>query len=231
MSTSLPQPQPHASEGGRPAKQDGAARKRGRPRDARADVAILDATRQILAQEGWDALTIERVASDAGVARTTVYRRYPTREELAVAAVATLFPDDIDDLVLPPVTPLSTPLAGSRTLAAVRQFAFLLEQPMASASFPAVIAAAQSNPRLREALDDTIITPMRARIHRMMQEGVNAGFAPPAVATEEWSDLIFDLVAGAMVHRLLVRQQPITEEFQVEMAKLIRAMATGALPH
>ena len=68
------------------------ARGRGRPRNAEADTAILSATRALLAERGWADLTIAEVAARAGVAKTTIYRRWPTKPEL-VAAVTRAFHD------------------------------------------------------------------------------------------------------------------------------------------
>lgn len=59
----------------------------GRPRSARAEQAILDATLALLAEVGIEALSIEGVAARAGVGKTTIYRRWASKEELIVAAV------------------------------------------------------------------------------------------------------------------------------------------------
>jgi AcrR family transcriptional regulator len=64
-----------------------AAQARGRPRDSGRDVAILDATLGLLAEVGYDQLSIESVAARAGVSRTTVYRRYADKAALVTAAV------------------------------------------------------------------------------------------------------------------------------------------------
>ena len=60
---------------------------RGRPRDVARDAAILDATSQLLVEVGYDLLSIEAVAARAGVGKTTIYRRYPTKAALVTAAV------------------------------------------------------------------------------------------------------------------------------------------------
>src|SRR5262245_25853189 len=61
---------------------------RGRPRDAAADHRILAATFRQLVAVGYAGLSVEAVASDAGVAKTTIYRRYPTKRDLAIAALS-----------------------------------------------------------------------------------------------------------------------------------------------
>ena len=59
----------------------------GRPRSAAADQAILDTTLRLLASQGYDAMSIEGVAAAAGVGKTTIYRRYPNKRDLVVAAL------------------------------------------------------------------------------------------------------------------------------------------------
>ena len=59
----------------------------GRPRDARHDQAILAATLEILQEQGYGGLTIEGVAARAGVGRPTIYRRWPSKPALVVAAL------------------------------------------------------------------------------------------------------------------------------------------------
>lgn len=60
----------------------------GRPRDNAADEAVLQATIERLAREGYHRMSIDDVARDAGVSRPTVYRRWPSKEKLVIAAVA-----------------------------------------------------------------------------------------------------------------------------------------------
>jgi AcrR family transcriptional regulator len=60
---------------------------RGRPRDVGRDLAILDATLKLLVEVGYDQLSIESVAVEAGVGKPTVYRRYAGKAELVAAAV------------------------------------------------------------------------------------------------------------------------------------------------
>jgi AcrR family transcriptional regulator len=61
---------------------------RGRPRSPQADRAIFDATRRLLEEVGYQRLTIEGVAAEAGVAKTTIYRRYPHKAHLVLAEMS-----------------------------------------------------------------------------------------------------------------------------------------------
>lgn len=64
---------------------------KGRPRSAAASRAILDATLDLIAEEGKiDAVTVEAVAERSGVSKATIYRRWSTKEELIATAVETI---------------------------------------------------------------------------------------------------------------------------------------------
>src|SRR6185369_9905988 len=60
----------------------------GRPRSTSADGAILDSALALLGEVGVNGLTMSAVVERSGVARATVYRRYPTRDALAAAVLA-----------------------------------------------------------------------------------------------------------------------------------------------
>ena len=62
----------------------------GRPRDERADRAILSAALELMAEHGVHGLRIDDVADRAGVGKATIYRRYRSKEELVAAAVGAL---------------------------------------------------------------------------------------------------------------------------------------------
>ncbi len=94
----------------------------GRPRSAAADAAILAATREALVDLGWSKLTMGDVAARAGVAKTTLYRRWAGKNELVVDAVAELF----DELELPDRGSLAADIE-----CVVLQFAALLARPEA----------------------------------------------------------------------------------------------------
>src|SRR5215471_15643323 len=68
---------------------------RGRPRSTSADRAILQATTEILMEDGYDGLTMAGVAQRAGVSTATLYRRYESKVELVVGCITTL-KDELD---------------------------------------------------------------------------------------------------------------------------------------
>lgn len=72
--------------------------RRGRPRDPGRDEAIIEATIDVLVSDGYDRLTMDHVAARAGVGKATLYRRWPSKAELVIDAMAALKPsiDAID---------------------------------------------------------------------------------------------------------------------------------------
>src|SRR5687767_11847715 len=103
----------------------------GRPRSATADAAILAATRDALVELGWSKLTLGDVATRAGVAKTTLYRRWPGKNELVVDAMAALF----DELEMPDRGSLTADIEG-----VVLQFAAILVRPETKSGLMAVVA-------------------------------------------------------------------------------------------
>ncbi|WP_329138279.1 TetR/AcrR family transcriptional regulator [Streptomyces sp. NBC_00670] len=179
-----------------------ASRPAGRPRSAAADAAILEATRAALVDLGWSRLTLGDVATRAGVAKTTLYRRWAGKNELVVDAVAVLF----DELELPDRGSLAADVEG-----VVRQFAAILDRPETKTALMAVVAEATRDAPLRERIRTSIVE----RQKRLVVEGRARATArgelpaePDAGAAARAADLIFDVVAGAVVHRTLVSGQP-----------------------
>src|SRR5919199_1358742 len=72
---------------GHTATEEAAAAGPRTPRASRVRGAILDATRELLVEGGVQRLTVEGVAARAGVAKTTIYRRWRSRDELAFAVL------------------------------------------------------------------------------------------------------------------------------------------------
>jgi AcrR family transcriptional regulator len=70
-------------------------RKRGRPRDASADSAILGTTIELLRERGYRDFNVDVVSDRTGIAKSTIYRRWPSKGALVAAAIAPL-PSGLD---------------------------------------------------------------------------------------------------------------------------------------
>ncbi|GGS20113.1 transcriptional regulator [Streptomyces humidus] len=179
----------------------------GRPRSAAADTAILAATREALVELGWSKLTLGDVATRAGVAKTTLYRRWAGKNELVVDAVAELF----GELELPDRGSLAADIEG-----VVLQFAAILARPEAKSGLMAAVAESTRDDALRERIRASIVDPQKDLVlegrARAQARGELPAETDPAEAART-VDLIFDVVAGAVVHRTLVSAEPADEEW------------------
>ncbi|MGW2049577.1 TetR/AcrR family transcriptional regulator [Streptomyces sp. NPDC001858] len=187
----------------------------GRPRSAAADTAILAATRQALVELGWSKLTLGDVATRAGVAKTTLYRRWAGKNELVVDAVAELF----GELELPDRGSLAADIEG-----VVLQFAAILARPEAKSGLMAAVAESTRDDALRERIRASIVDPQKDLVLEGRARAQARGELPPETDTAEAArtvDLIFDVVAGAVVHRTLVSAEPADEEWVRSFTRLL----------
>jgi AcrR family transcriptional regulator len=183
------------------------ARTGGRPRNAAANTAILESTRQALVELGWSKLTLGDVATRAGVAKTTLYRRWAGKSELVVDAVAELF----DELELPDRGSLAADIEG-----VVLQFAALLSRPETKTALMAVVAESTSDEPLRERIRTSIVDRQKRLVLAGRKRAQERGELPPEpdpAAARRTADLIFDVIAGAVVHRALVSAEPVDEDW------------------
>ncbi len=199
-----------------------APRATGRPRSAAADAAILAATREALVELGWSKLTLSDVAVRAGVAKTTLYRRWSGKNELVVDAVAELF----DELEMPDRGTLGADIEG-----VVLQFAAILARPEAKSGLMAVVAESTRDEALRERIRASIVDRQKRLVLEGRSRAQARGELPPETDPSEASrtvDLIFDVVAGAVVHRCLVSAEPADEEWVRSFTRVLVAGLAAA---
>jgi AcrR family transcriptional regulator len=174
-----------------PAKQDdraGAeeapARGRGRPRSVEADQAILDATLRMLGTHGVAGMTIEGVAADAGVGKTTIYRRWPTKNDLIRAAISDIVPRGD-----PPDT---GSMAGDMAALAETQRERLAGSKLAGI-VPRLLAESMSDPELHRDYVERVITPFRALLRLFIERGIERGELRPDLEVEALVDLLHSI--------------------------------------
>ncbi|MDG9705940.1 TetR/AcrR family transcriptional regulator [Streptomyces sp. DH37] len=194
-------------------------RRAGRPRSAAADRAILDATRSALVELGWGRLTMGDVALRAGVAKTTLYRRWANKSEMVVDAVAVLF----DELSLPDRGSLRADVEG-----VVLSLAALLERPEARTALMAVVAEATRDEVLRARIRTAIVDRQKHLVVEGRRRAQARGELPPdppgpegAAEADRAVDLIFDVIAGAVVHRSLVSAASVTPAWSRALTALL----------
>jgi AcrR family transcriptional regulator len=188
-----------------------AAPRRGRPRSPDADRAILRAASEILAERGLSGMSIEEVAARAGVAKTTVYRRWPSRGALALDAFVAEFQGQ------QPVPDTGT-LRGD-LLAALRSWIKSVTQTRAGPVLAGLIAESQLDPELASAWREQVVARLRERHKIMLDRAVQRGEIP--AGTDQ--DIVLDLMFGAAYHRLLHGHQPLTDAFARRVVDMIVA--------
>jgi AcrR family transcriptional regulator len=165
----------------------------GRPRDERADVAILSATLELLSEVGPTGLSVEEAASRAGVSKATIYRRFPTKDDLVVAALASLnesLPTEI------PEGPTRDVLVGIVTAWWTQQ-----HESRTGQLFPRVLAHAKNNPRMFCSFYDQVIEPRRDLYRGVIRRGIASGELRPDTDVE----LMTTMIIASSVYTLQVR--------------------------
>jgi AcrR family transcriptional regulator len=165
---------------------------------------VLDAARELVMESGYPAATIEAIAARSGVAKTTIYRRWPHRTALFVDLLVQLA-----DAALPPP-------AGRDPLEALHNE--LRQGAAAAVSLPgqllvSLLWEAQHDPQVRTALLDRVLLPRREARVRAIREAQASGALrrdlPPKVAV--------DLLWGPLFYRMWVRHEPVTSGFVMQV--------------
>jgi AcrR family transcriptional regulator len=187
----------------------GGAGQRGRPRSQEADRAILTATLDLLASRGLAAMSIEEIASRAGVGKATIYRRWSSKGLLALDAFVTAFAEQ-------------QPLPDTGTLrgdliAALTAWVRAVTQTSMGPMLASLVAEAQHDEELRAGWRDRVLEPLRSQ-HRIMLDRAIARGEIPATVDQE---VVLDLFFGSAQHRLLLGHLPLTDDFIREVVDVI----------
>ena len=171
--------------------EDAPARGRGRPRSAEAEQAILDATLRMLGTQGVAGTTIEGVAADAGVGKTTIYRRWPNKHDLILAAIS--------DIVPPGDPPDTGTMAGDMAALAETQRRRLSGSGL-SGIVPRVLAESMGDPELHQDYVERVVEPFRAMLRLFIERGIDRGELRPDLEVEP----LVDLLHGIPIYRMLM---------------------------
>ena len=159
---------------------------RGRPRDSRADEAILAATFRQLVEVGYAGLSIESVASEAGVAKTTIYRRHPTKKDLVVAALEAATPFEVPAVDLP---------ARQALELFIRAAIHLLIDSGAFRILGSLLTEERREPGLLETFRARLLMPRRQLVEAMLVRGIERGEVRPDIDPL----VVTEMVAGAVI--------------------------------
>jgi AcrR family transcriptional regulator len=190
--------------------QTGAAgRQMGRPRDVRADRAILETTLELIAEHGVHAFRTEDVAARAGVGKGAIYRRYRSKDALVTAAVAELVREEI---ALP-----DTGSTRADLLVLMWEAVELYGSSLPARLMPKVIGAMAEHPELARAVRDGFLAGRRVALSEVLRRGVERGDLRPDLDLE----LALDVLGGPLFYRLLVTGGALDEQLAEGVADLI----------
>jgi AcrR family transcriptional regulator len=173
---------------------------RGRPRDPSCDTAILEATIELLAEQGYDRMSVDAVAGRAGVSKPTIYRRWPDgKEQLVSAAVAACKADEF----IPDTGTLRGDLVAS------------LEQMISGMRENAHLAAGltqrlRESPQLAQLFREQIVAEKRQRFEEVVRRGVDRG---ELAGMPRDCTLISELGPSVVHSRALILGEPLDRRF------------------
>jgi len=196
---------------------NGEKRAPGRPRSEESRQSILHSTLKLLKQEGgFPELTIEAIAADAGVGKTTVYRWWPSK----AALVADAFSASADDELRFPDTGNVRSDMSLQMRRLIRIFRSDRGKIVA-----ALLAGGQSDEELIEAFRERFLWPRRRQAYQTLQRGIDRGELP----ADSDLDLILDSLYGPIYMRFLIRHAKLDESFADEICGLV-LKGLGASP-
>ena len=193
-------------------------RRPGRPLEARPREAAIQATLDLIAEHGIRGLTTNAVAARAGISKATLYRRWRSKQELVVDAIAAL----VSDISVPDTGTTHTDLLELMR-AAVRVYSGSREAGV----MPSVIDAMSRDAELAGAVRNTFLARRRAALRAVLERGMRRGDLRADLDVE----LALDVLGGPLFYRLLVTGGPIDDQLAEGVADLIvRGFAPVAAP-
>ena len=194
--------------------------RRGRPRDSSVDSRVLDAAWELLHARGFAGLTVDEVAEQAGAAKTTVYRRWPTKDHLTVALAARILGEipiaDTGDLRAD-LTGFIVALADS--LNRLRQAGSPTAGPSAGLAAELAAAAAR-HPDIGE-----VARAGFAARHALAQARLRRAQHAEGLRGDIDAEVLIDQVAGPVWYRVLVTGAPVGRSYA---ERLVTAALDGA---
>jgi AcrR family transcriptional regulator len=180
----------------------------GRPREERADRAIVAAALELIAEHGVRDVRMDDVADRAGVGKATIYRRYRSKDELVTAAVAQL----VSEIEIPDTGSTRGDLLGLMR-GAVRVYSGSAE----AATMPSLVDAMSRDQELARSVREGFLARRRAALRAVLERGVERG----DLRSDLDFELALDVLGGPLFYRLLVTGGPIDDRLAVGVVDLI----------
>lgn len=184
----------------------------------RVTTAITQAFFVELAEVGYGKLAVDSIVKRAGVGKAAVYRRWPTKRDMAIALIS--------DVVIQANEPPDTGSLRGDVVALIQQMTALFHHPLVSRIVPAVAAEAARDQELEALLRDTIEGPRRVSYAEILRRGIKRGELPADCDV----DLALDFLIGPLYWRLLVRRSALDHNATIRLSNgLIAAIITTRL--
>jgi len=170
-------------------------------RSDRARVAVLHAADDLLVERGYAGVTIEGIATRAGVAKQTIYRWWPSKFEILMD---TFLEDAADALEIP-----DTGTAAGDLRHHLRQLAAFLSGDPAGRVMLALIGQAQQDAGIARAFQQRFLDERRALDRTILERAVARG----DIRADTDLELVIDMIYGPVYHRVLLTGLPVDDSF------------------
>lgn len=197
------------------------APRRGRPRSEEADRNILRAATEVLSERGLSGMSIEEVASRAGVAKATIYRRWSSKGTLALDAFLAELSAEV-----PPAD--TGTLRGDLELA-LQGWVRSLSASKAGSMLAGLMDESRQDPELAALWRQRVAEPIRTHYTAILQRAVARG----DIAADTDEHVVLDLLFGSAAYRLIRDDHPLDDDFVQRVVGIITAGLTAlrADPH
>lgn len=191
--------------------------KLGRKRDPSRDTEIMDAAIEVLAEIGYERMTIDMVATRAKAGKATLYRRWDSKSDLVIDAIGCMKKSDIDPDHLPDTGTLRGDLVAMIKPRSVD------DGDRKMKVMAGVVSMLSTAPELADAVHAVMVEP-RASINRiLLRRAIDRGEIPASTDVETLS-----VVSQSMaVYRVMVMRKPIDPEFILSIIDGIILPAVG----
>ncbi len=179
----------------------------GRKRDHTRDAAILDASLDVLAEVGYDGMTMDVVAARAKAGKGTVYRRWSSKAEMVLDAVARMEDNEADLERLPDTGTLRGDL-----VAMIRPSS-LVESERRLKVMAGLASMMSRHQELAEAGNAAVVEPWVGALRVLMQRAADCGEIPASADVEAVSQVIPSMAA----YRVFIQRKPFDRDFLVSL--------------
>ena len=182
---------------------------------SRTEQAILEATRELLSEGGVRHLTVEKVAARSGVAKTTIYRRWRSKEDLALAVLI----DFVQTIV-------ATPRAEgvrSELVAVLKGAVNSLGTTAMGAVMQGLVSELATNEDLAVAFRERVVALRVGEVRKIVKRGIKRGELRPDTDV----DLLHELLFGPIYYRLFLSGEPLDRKLP---GQIVDAVLPGFRP-